>query len=109
MKNLCLIILSTIFLSGLGQAGDNHPCRKDALLRAEKLLSFFSGNDDRMEIDRQIKVLPSIRNPANRRQRLDVIEVWGFIYKAEYRMHFLYGRISGCVLMGEEILEYSSL
>ena len=40
--------------------------------------------------------------------RFDVLEVWGFIYKAEYRMHFLYAQIPGdCVLMGQEILEAS--
>ena len=39
---------------------------------------------------------------------LDVLEVWGYIYKAEYRMRFLYAQMPGtCVLMGQEILEAS--
>jgi hypothetical protein len=52
----------------------------------------------------------AIRNPANRAQRFDVLEVWGDVYKAQYRMRFIDARLPGeCVLMGQEILESSSL
>ncbi len=36
---------------------------------------------------------------------LDVLEVTSEIYKATYRMHFIYMRASGCPLVGQEILE----
>jgi hypothetical protein len=37
-----------------------------------------------------------------------VLEVWGHIYKADYRMRLIYGQIKGsCALMGQEILEAS--
>ena len=51
-----------------------------------------------------------MRNPANRLQRFDVLEVWGRIYKGQYRMRFIYARIPNeCVLMGQEVLEYAAL
>jgi hypothetical protein len=38
--------------------------------------------------------------------RFDVLEVYGSIYKATYRMRFIYAQIKGSrVLMGQEILE----
>jgi hypothetical protein len=40
--------------------------------------------------------------------RFDVLEVWGHIYKADYRMRLIYAQIKGsCALMGQEILEAS--
>ena len=37
-----------------------------------------------------------------------MLEVWGYIYKAEYRMRFIYAQIpDSCLLMGQEILEAS--
>jgi hypothetical protein len=52
-----------------------------------------------------VKVLPPIR-ALKGNGRLDVLEVWGYIYKAEYRMRFIYAQGAGqCVLMGQEILE----
>ena len=41
-------------------------------------------------------------------QTFDVLEVWGHIYKADYRMRLIYAQIKGsCALMGQEILEAS--
>jgi len=39
-----------------------------------------------------------------------VLEVWGSIYKGNYRMRLIY-HVAGkdCTLMGQEILEYASL
>ena len=63
-----------------------------------------------MEIDKSVKELTPIRNPANKKQLFDVLEVWGYIYKGQYRMRLIYARLPGeCVLMGQEILEYASL
>ena len=85
-------------------------CAAQAVTQAGKLLAFHSDNDDRAEVAGPAKPLPSIVNPANSKQRFDVLEVWGYIYKGQYRMRFEYYRSGGsCVLMGQEILEYASL
>jgi hypothetical protein len=87
-----------------------HRCAPEAREQARKLLTFHFGADDRIEIDKAVRTLPAIRNPANRLQRLDVLEVWGRIYKGQYRMRLIYARIpKECVLMGQELLEYASL
>jgi hypothetical protein len=87
-----------------------HRCALPATEQARKLLTFHLGSDSRIEIDPAVKQLPAIRNPANRRQLFDVLEVWGTVYKAQYRMRLIYARLPNeCVLMGQEILESSSL
>jgi hypothetical protein len=87
-------------------------CSADAVIQAKKLLSFHSNDDARAEIlpDMPVKELPSIRNPANRKQKFQVLELYGYVYKGEYRMRFMYYRSGGeCVLMGQEILEIANL
>ncbi len=87
-----------------------HRCATAALAQAPKLLAFHFGPDSRIEVDKSVKVLASIRNPANSAQRFDVLEVWGHIYKGDYRMRFIYARVPGeCLLMGQEVLEHASL
>jgi hypothetical protein len=87
-----------------------HRCAAAAREQAQKLLVFHAGADNRIEIDKTVTTRLSMRNPANRLQRFDVLEVWGRIYKGQYRMRFLYARIpKECVLMGQEVLEHASL
>jgi hypothetical protein len=87
-----------------------HRCSDAATAQAHKLLAFHVGPDSRIEIGKPVKALAAIRNPANTKQSLDVLEVWGYVYKAQYRMRFIYARIPNeCVLMGQEILEHSSM
>jgi hypothetical protein len=103
----CAILL---FLSSLAYAKPVHHCSSAATEQAKKLLAFHFGPDKRIEIEESVKELPPIHNPANRKQLLDVLEVWGSIYKGQYRMRFIYARLPGqCILMGQEILEYASL
>ena len=86
-----------------------HHCSGAAIEQAPKLLTFHFGPDSRIEIDKAAKVLAPIRNPANRAQHLDVLEVWGHIYKGQYRMRFIYARSpKECVLVGQEVLEYAA-
>jgi hypothetical protein len=87
------------------------PCSSDAIAQARKLLVFhFGENDPRIEIDASVKELPSIRNPADAKQRFEVLEVWGCIFKGQYRMRLIYYVSgSGCLLMGQEILEQARL
>ena len=86
-------------------------CSAAAIAQAKKLLVFHFGPDDRIEIDSSVKELPPIVNPANKKQHFKVLEVWGSIYKGQYRMRFIYYPATGsdCTLMGQEILEYASL
>jgi len=86
-----------------------HHCSGAAIEQAPKLLAFHFGPDSRIEIDKTAKALSPIRNPANRAQRLDVLEVWGHIYKGQYRMRFIYAQSpKDCVLVGQEVLEYAA-
>jgi hypothetical protein len=84
------------------------PCAAGVRERAKQLLIFHSGPDDRMTIEKTVKQMPSVRNPADPKQKLDVLEIWGYIYKGRYRMRLIYynSRATSCLLMGEEILEY---
>ena len=87
-----------------------HRCAPAAREQAQKLLAFHAGGDDRIEIDKSVRTLLPMRNPANRLQRFDVLEVRGRIYKGQYRLRLIYARIpKECVLMGQEVLEYASL
>jgi hypothetical protein len=113
-----LVITSVMAMMGIGAGAGSSPawaqtvhrCAPAAREQAQKLLTFHFGADDRIEIDKTVKTLLPMRNPANRLQRLDVLEVWGRIYKGQYRMRFIYARIpKECVLMGQEIVEYASL
>ncbi len=103
-----LVFVAACAIVGLANAAPQ--CSSDAVVRAKKLLTFHFGEDDRISISPDVKELPSIRNPANSKQQFKVLEVWGSIYKGNYRMRLIY-HASGadCTLMGQEILEYASL
>lgn len=108
MKKLALALL---FFCGVAHAEPSHRCSADAVKQGERLLTFhFEQQDDRLEIDKKVKILSPIRNPSNKNQSFDVLEVWGYIYKGQYRMRFIYAQIKDdCILMGQEILEFASL
>jgi hypothetical protein len=97
--------------SAAGHAAEPASCAADAISRGKPLLTLHFGEGDRISIDDKAKELPSIRNPANPKQLLKVYEVWGFIYKGQYRMRFIYhvSAASGCTLVGQEILEHARL
>lgn len=91
-----------------------HRCAADAALQARKLLAFYIRPEDgdaapQFDIDesaRKINSIKALRGPA----KYDVLELWGRVIKARYRMRFIYADVGGqCVLMGEEILEDSIL
>ncbi|MBN8997240.1 MAG: hypothetical protein J0H63_05685 [Rhizobiales bacterium] len=85
-----------------------HPCDQDAIDHAKPLLDLHTdGSGDENSIGDEVKVLPPVK-ALKGKGRFDVLEIWGYVYKAEYRMRFLYAQIAGsCVLMGQEILEAS--
>lgn len=106
MKYLLFILL---FYSSYGFSSAMHPCESDAIKNADKLIRFHFGEDERIEIDENVSILHPLKNPKNKKQSFDVLEVWGFINKGQYRMRFIYAQMDGCVLMGQEILEHASL
>ena len=85
-----------------------HPCDSDARDRATPLLLLqYESPDVEVGIGDTVKQLPSLK-ALKGSGKFDVLEVWGYIYKAEYRMRFIYAQIPGsCVLMGQEIIEAS--
>jgi hypothetical protein len=111
--NMNLIARFFVFLTLLGTCSfcdaADPPCATSAADRAKQLLTFHSGPDERMTIDKAVKQLPSMRNPGDPKQTFEVLEIWGYIYKGRYRMRFIYynSRATACLLMGEEILEYA--
>ncbi len=86
-----------------------HPCDADAVKRGMPLLKLHFEADqlENAGVDDTVKQLPPIK-ALKGNGKLDVLEVWGHIYKADYRMRFIYAQIpDSCVLMGQEILEAS--
>lgn len=94
--------------AGSARAEATHPCSADAVDHARKLLAFHFGETDQdMTVDDTAKPVGTVK-ALRGSGRFDVLEVMGYIYKGEYRMHFIYAQIPGdCVLMGQEILEAS--
>jgi len=86
-----------------------HPCDADAIKRGTPLLKLHFEADqlENASVEDTVKELPPIK-ALKGKGKFDVLEVWGHIYKADYRMRFIYAQVSGsCLLMGQEILEAS--
>jgi hypothetical protein len=105
-----LAIIACVLLSApcLAQA-QSHPCAADAIAKADQLLRFHgevqAGKP--AAVEQHVKVLPPLK-ALKGNGRFDVLEVWGHIYKADYRIRLIYAQIKGsCALMGQEILEAS--
>jgi len=117
MKHLHLALLFLI-LSATPNLAANHACAGDAQKRAEMLLRFHfvmeagdpatklaSKDVLNLGVDDKVAVLKPIKALVGK-GKLDVLEVQGSIYKANYRMRFIYAQIKDtCALMGQEILE----
>lgn len=85
-----------------------HECDSDAKARAVPLLQLqFEDPSADVGVSDEVTELAPLR-ALKGKGRFDVLEVWGYIYKAEYRMRFIYAQIPGsCLLMGQEIIEAS--
>jgi hypothetical protein len=87
-------------------------CSEDAAEQAKRLLIFHMGEgfEDRLGFEPP-RQAPSLRNPANPKQKFDVLEVVGYAAPhGEYRMRLIYYSLPrGYILIGQEILEHSSL
>jgi len=112
MTALARISACSIFcvITGIANAASPPQCAAEAVVQAKKLLTFHRGPDERIEVDSEVKELAPLRNPANRKQQFQVLEVQGSIYKGNYRMRLIYSLLGNyCTLMGQEILEYANL
>ena len=104
------VFLTVLFLSSPVHGQQTHRCSTDAIKQAKALLTFHTGANANLSVDNIFKVLAPLRNPVNRYQYFDVIEVHGSVYRTNYQMRLIYAQLSGtCVLMGQEIVERSSL
>ena len=103
-------LLAVLFACDYAEAAAVHQCSADAVAQAKKLLVFYLHLDDGTT-NRQWTVDDNVRNigkisAIRGKQRYDVLEVFGNVYKGRYRMRFIYALVGGeCTLMGEEILE----
>ena len=107
MKALVIAVFMFAAMSGIANAQAQHPCAGNAQKKAAALLKlhFDDSENLKVSISKEVQQLPAVR-ALRGKGRFDVLEVWGYIYKAEYRMRFLYAQIKdNCVLMGQEILE----
>ncbi len=103
------LLAALLLLSACGHAQQQHRCAAEAVKQARALLIFHNGADVNVGVDDTAKVLPPLRNPVNPRQLFDVLEVRGYVYRANYQMRLIYARVPGtCALMGQEILERAS-
>lgn len=104
-----LVCLALFGACAAAPAAPAHHCAGDAVKQAKKLLTFHFGPDERIAVDDTVKLLPAVKNPAGK-GNFDVLEVYGHVYKGTYRMHLIYGQLSGeCLLVGQEILEITNL
>ncbi|MBP9679887.1 MAG: hypothetical protein KBD76_00665 [Bacteriovorax sp.] len=114
MKKTFLILTLIVLSSHSFAASKTHPCAKDAIWNADKLLRLHfdqdsnSTNIENLGIENRVSIRPSILAPS-KKGKYEVLEVLGYIYKADYRMRFTYARLGKtCILMGQEILEMSN-
>ncbi len=107
------ILSAAVILFASGSPPPQHRCAADAQKRGRTLMNLhFSDGQQAIDepiinVDRTVKTLPPLKALAGT-GKFDVLEVWAYVYKAEYRMRFIYAQIPGqCVLMGQEIIEAS--
>lgn len=114
MKSLVIAAVGWALLAGSAHAASPHRCADDAKTRAKALLTLHfndgasGGTVENLAIDDAVAALAPAK-PLTGSGKFDVLEVWGNIYKARYRMRLIYAQIAdSCVLMGQEILEDSN-
>lgn len=86
-------------------AAAQHPCTDDAKQHATKLLALHTDGAENSSIGDDVRQLKPVKALVGQGD-FDVLELEGYVYKATYRMHFIYAQIEGsCALMGQEIIE----
>ncbi|MGZ3789838.1 MAG: hypothetical protein ACXVLQ_15015 [Bacteriovorax sp.] len=88
-----------------------HRCESSALNLAAPFLAQFVGitDESQVEVAPQVVLRPSIKAPLTKKM-YDVLELDGNYIKASYRMRFIFSQMKeGCVLVGQEIIEYTDI
>lgn len=106
-----LIAVSAIALLSMAPAlaKPAHPCAADAREKALALLKLHGEvTEPYGAIGDTVKNLPPVR-ALKGKGKFDVLEVTGYIYKAQYRIRMIYAQIpDSCLLMGQEVLEIAN-
>lgn len=84
-----------------------HPCAEEAKEKAAALLKLHMDGTD---MDGTIADTVTLRAPVKAlagNGKFDVLELTGYVYKAEYRIRMIYAVFDdqSCALMGQEIFE----
>ena len=106
MKTITLAVLA--LLAAGPTLAQSPPCATEASKAALKLLKLHTEGDDRATVEDRVRKIGTVKAPVVTKP-LDVLEVEGSVYKANYRIRLIYAQIPGsCVLMGQEIFERSN-
>ena len=104
--------LAALAAAGSAEAAA-HACAGDAKVRAERLLRLHYADGEapasvqNVGVGQTVRTLPSIKALVGK-GRFDVLELDGYVYRAEYRIRMIYAQIPGsCALMGQEVIERS--
>lgn len=108
MKRVTVLALSALAMS-TAAAKPAHRCAEDARTKAKALLTLhLDGADLNMSVDDAVAVRPPIK-ALKGKGRFDVLEVKGYVYKAQYRVRMIYAQIPNeCLLMGQEVIEIAN-
>lgn len=102
---LFALALSAVTWPALAQSP---PCAAEASKAALKLLKLHTEADDRATVEGGARKIGTVKALVGGKP-LDVLEVEGSVYKANYRIRLIYAQIPGsCALIGQEILERSN-
>ena len=91
-----MIVLLLFVVGATAAQAEPHACAADAIAKADQLLRFHGEvqSGQPAAVDQNVKVLPPVK-ALKGNGRFDVLEVWGHIYKADYRMRLIYAQIKG--------------
>lgn len=108
MKRAAILTLTILTLAEAA-AKPAHHCAEDARAKAKALLTLhLDGADLNMSVDDTVAVRPPVK-ALKGKGRFDVLEVKGYVYKAQYRVRMIYAQIPNeCLLMGQEVLEIAN-
>lgn len=103
------ILFAALAGPAFAQPAGKPACAAEAVEAARKLLKLHTDADDRASVDAaSLRGIGTVKALVGGKP-LDVVEVEGHVYKANYRIRLIYARIPGtCALMGQEILERSN-
>jgi hypothetical protein len=107
--NRLALLAAICLLPTAALAAPKHPCAADARAKATPLLKLhLDGADLNMSVDDKVKLLPPVK-ALKGKGKFDVLEVVGYVYKAQYRVRMIYAQIPDtCLLMGQEVLEIAN-